>query len=43
VTGDDGGNRKIRAGSDLSIEISERFAREVDAVLGAGRVRVARM
>ncbi len=43
VTGDDGQNRRIRAGGDLSIEISEGFAREIDALLGQGRLRVARL
>jgi len=43
VTGEDGRNRRIRAGGDLSIEISERFAREIDGLLGRGRLRLARI
>ena len=43
VTGEDGRSRRIRAGGDLSIEISERFAREIDGLLGRGRLRLARI
>ena len=43
VTGEDGRDRRIRAAGDLSIEISERFAREIDGLLGRGRVRLARI
>jgi DNA polymerase-3 subunit alpha len=42
VTGEDGTTRRVRAGNDLTVSISETFARELDSVLGAGRVRVAR-
>jgi DNA polymerase-3 subunit alpha len=43
VTGEDGRSRRIRAGGDLSIEISERFAREIDGLLGRGRLGLARI
>jgi DNA polymerase-3 subunit alpha len=43
VTGEDGATRRVRAGSGLGVSISEGFAREIDAVLGKGRVSVARM
>ncbi|MFN0009423.1 MAG: DNA polymerase III subunit alpha [Planctomycetota bacterium] len=43
VTGEDGRSRRIRAGGELSIEISERFAREIDGLLGRGRLRLARI
>jgi DNA polymerase III alpha subunit len=43
VTGEDGKSRRIRAGGELCIEISERFAREIDGLLGRGRVRLARL
>jgi DNA polymerase III alpha subunit len=43
VTGEDGQSRCIRAGGELSIEISERFAREIDGLLGRGRLRLARI
>jgi DNA polymerase-3 subunit alpha len=43
VTGEDGATRRVRAGNSLGVSISEGFAREIDAVLGKGRVSVARM
>jgi hypothetical protein len=43
VTGADGKVRRLRAGADHSIAISEPFAREVDQLLGRGRVRLARI
>jgi DNA polymerase-3 subunit alpha len=43
VRGDDGHSRRIRAGSDWSVAISDGFAREVDGLLGRGRVRLARV
>jgi DNA polymerase-3 subunit alpha len=42
VTGEDGAQRRVRAGNDLGVSISEGFAREIDALLGRGRVSVAR-
>jgi DNA polymerase-3 subunit alpha len=43
VTGQDGRTRRVRAGGELRVAISERFAREVNALLGQGRVRLARL
>jgi DNA polymerase-3 subunit alpha len=43
VTGSDGKIRRMRAGAEMSISISEPFAREVDRLLGRGRVRLARI
>jgi len=43
VTGGDGRVRRMRAGPELSVAISEPFAREVDQILGRGRVRLARI
>jgi DNA polymerase-3 subunit alpha len=43
VTGGDGKVRRMRAGADMNIAISEPFAREVDRILGRGRVRLARI
>jgi DNA polymerase-3 subunit alpha len=43
VTGSDGRVRRLRTGADMSIAISEPFAREVDQLLGRGRVRLARI
>ena len=43
VTGSDGKVRRLRAGPEMSIAISEPFAREVDQLLGRGRVRLARI
>lgn len=42
VTGSDGCSRRVRAGSDWRVAISERFARDIDALVGKGRVRLAR-
>jgi DNA polymerase-3 subunit alpha len=43
VTGSDGRVRRMRAGPEMSVAISEPFAREVDQILGRGRVRLARI
>ncbi len=43
VTGTDGCSRRVRAGNDWRISISEGFARDVDRVLGKGRVRLVRV
>jgi DNA polymerase III subunit alpha len=43
VTGKDGKMRRVRAGSDCRVAISEGFARDVDLLLGRGRVRLAKM
>ena len=43
VQGQDGRTRRVRAGGDCRVAISERFAQEVDALLGKGRVRLARV
>jgi DNA polymerase-3 subunit alpha len=42
VTGEDGATRRVRAGNDLTVSISETFARELEGLLGRGRVSVAR-
>ncbi len=42
VRGSDGRTRRVRAAGDCRVAISEPFAREVDALLGRGRVRLAR-
>jgi len=42
VRGDDGTTRRVRAGSECRISISEPFAKEVDALLGEGRVSLTR-
>ncbi len=43
VTGDDGCSRRVRAGSDWGVAISNELAVEVDGLLGRGRVRMARI
>ena len=43
VRGGDGRVRRVRAGNEWNVTISEPFAREVDALLGKGRVRLARV
>jgi DNA polymerase-3 subunit alpha len=43
VTGGDGRMRKLRTGADMNVAISEAFARDVDQLLGRGRVRLARI
>jgi DNA polymerase-3 subunit alpha len=43
VTGGDGKVRRLRASPEMSVAISEPFAREVDRILGRGRVRLARI
>jgi DNA polymerase-3 subunit alpha len=43
VRGADGRVRRIKAGNEWNVSISEPFAREVDALLGRGRVRLARV
>ncbi|MCH2106224.1 MAG: OB-fold nucleic acid binding domain-containing protein, partial [Planctomycetes bacterium] len=42
VQGNDGTSRRIRAGSQCRISISEPFAREVDELIGRGRVSLTR-
>ena len=42
VRGDDGRTRRIRAGGQCRVSISEPFAQEVDALLGKGRVGLTR-
>ncbi len=42
VRGDDGTTRRIRAGSQYHLSISEPLALEVDALLGKGRVSLTR-
>ena len=43
VRGTDGQRRRVRADKSWGIAISEGFAREVDQLLGRGRVRLARV
>ncbi len=43
VRGADGRLRRVKAGPEWSVSISEPFAREVDQLLGRGRVRLARV
>jgi DNA polymerase-3 subunit alpha len=43
ITGDDGKTRRLRAGPEHGIAISESFAREVDQLLGRGRVRLGKI
>ena len=43
VRGADGRVRRIKAGPEWSVSISEPFAKEVDQLLGRGRVRLARV
>jgi DNA polymerase-3 subunit alpha len=43
VTGEDGLTRRVRAGADCRVAISDGFAREVDELLGRGRLRLARI
>jgi DNA polymerase-3 subunit alpha len=43
VEGQDGRTRRVRAGSDMGVSISPEFAREVEGLLGRGRVRLARV
>ncbi len=43
VRGEDGQTRRLRAGNGIGVTISEQFARDVDRLLGRGRVRVARL
>jgi DNA polymerase III alpha subunit len=42
VVGADGKLRRVRAGQDCRVAISESFAKSVDGLLGRGRVRLAR-
>jgi DNA polymerase III subunit alpha len=42
VLGQDGRVRRVRAGGELRVEISAALAKEVDALLGRGRVRLVR-
>jgi len=42
VQGNDGTTRRVRAGSHCRISISEPFAREVDELIGEGRVSLTR-
>ena len=43
VTGDDGHSRRVRAGNGWTVAISNDLATQVDAILGRGRVRMARV
>ncbi len=43
VTGSDGNSRRIRAGNEWSVAISNDLATQVDELLGKGRVRMARV
>ncbi|MBK7643490.1 MAG: DNA polymerase III subunit alpha [Planctomycetes bacterium] len=43
VRGADGRVRRVKAGPEWSVSISAPFAQEVDALLGRGRVRLARV
>jgi DNA polymerase-3 subunit alpha len=43
VRGADGRVRRVKAGPEWSVSISEPFAKEVDKLLGRGRVRLARV
>jgi DNA polymerase-3 subunit alpha len=43
VRGADGQRRRVRADKNWGVAISEGFAREVDQLLGRGRVRLARV
>jgi DNA polymerase-3 subunit alpha len=43
VTGSDGSSRRVRAGSDWNVSISNDLALEVDRLLGGGRVHMARL
>ncbi len=39
----DGRTRRVRAGTNLGVAISSEFAREVESLLGRGRIRLARV
>jgi hypothetical protein len=43
VTGADGKLRRVRAGNECRVAISENFARDIDGLLGRGRVKLARL
>jgi len=43
VEGADGRTRRVRAGNELSVAVSSDLAREVEALLGRGRLRLARV
>ncbi len=43
VRGADGRIRRVRAGSDMNVDINPELAREVDALLGRGRVHLVRV
>jgi DNA polymerase-3 subunit alpha len=43
VRGTDGQSRRVRAGSTYDVTINGELARQLDEVLGAGRVKLARM
>ncbi|HIG10662.1 MAG TPA: DNA polymerase III subunit alpha [Planctomycetes bacterium] len=43
VTGDDGNSRRVRAGAEWTVAISQDLARTVDRVLGPGRTGLARV
>jgi DNA polymerase-3 subunit alpha len=43
VTGSDGSSRRVRAGTDYSVTITNELAIEVDRLLGNGRVHMARV
>ena len=43
VTGSDGCSRRVRAGNGHRVAVSDSFARQIDELLGKGRVRLARV
>ncbi len=43
VTGQDGRLRRVRAGNECRVAISEAFARDIDLLLGRGRVKLAKV
>jgi DNA polymerase-3 subunit alpha len=43
VTGSDGRVRRLRAGAEHGVAISESLARDIDQLLGRGRVRLAKI
>jgi DNA polymerase-3 subunit alpha len=43
VAGQDGLTRRVRAGGDCRVAISDAFAREVEELLGRGKLRLARI
>jgi DNA polymerase-3 subunit alpha len=43
VTGQDGRLRRVRAGNECRVAISESFAKDIDGLLGSGRVKLAKL